>query len=438
MIKRIKKAINFILKDMWEYEKYDLNRSRYSWLLVLRVVVMSINGFRENRCRLWASALTFYSIFALVPITAMAFGIAKGFGMDSKLRTTLYDKFVDNPEILDRIFEYSDSMLEHTRGGMIAGIGVILLCWTVIKMLGNIEAAFNIIWGVPNQRPLSRKFSDYLSMALICPVLMISAGSVTTLAQKYLSHASTSVLPEMLSGPLVDISARLFPFVMLWVLFPIVYSFMPNTKVRLRSAIIAGILIGTAFQLLQTGYLSAQFFLSKYNTIYGSFSALPLFLIWLQLSWLLILFGAEVSCSIQTVADHEFEPLARKLSPLARIRLTLAIATTIAKDFSQHEGSKNGEELALATNIPFRLVQDSLSRMTSAKLIVCSQEDGGYYPALPLNNFTAMAVINQLGVSGKNYTPRRHTPSYDHATQYLEEVKKEMGGSKLNKPLHEL
>ena len=156
----IRKYIDFMFKDMWEYEKYDLNRVRYNWLSALRVAFMSINGFRKNSCRLRASALTFYSIFSLVPITAMAFGVAKGFGMDTTLREFLYEKFAENPEVLDRVFLYADSMLEQTKGGMIAGVGVVLLFWAVIKMLGNIEAAFNTIWGTfkPNPARCSSEF----------------------------------------------------------------------------------------------------------------------------------------------------------------------------------------------------------------------------------------------------------------------------------------
>ncbi|MDD3117043.1 MAG: YihY/virulence factor BrkB family protein [Victivallaceae bacterium] len=434
----IRKYIDFMFKDMWEYEKYDLNRVRYNWLSALRVAFMSINGFRKNSCRLRASALTFYSIFSLVPITAMAFGVAKGFGMDTTLREFLYEKFAENPEVLDRVFLYADSMLEQTKGGMIAGVGVVLLFWAVIKMLGNIEAAFNTIWGITNHRPLSRKFSDYLSMAVICPVLMISASSATTFVQSYLSRASEMMLPDFLHGPLIIFLAKLFPFVMLWVMFPFLYSFMPNTKVKFRSALIAGILVGTAFQLLQSGYLSTQIFLSKYNAIYGSFSALPLFLTWLQLSWMLILFGAEVSCAIQTVVDHEFEPLARELSPSARTRIMLVLASAIAKNFHKQEPALHDEQLSLATNIPFRLVRDSLNRLEDAKLIVCAQDSDGYYPALPPEKFTPLNVIQQLGDNGKNYIPRRKVPLYEETAEYLKKLHAEIGISVLNKPLHEL
>ncbi len=446
----MRKYRKLFLEDIWEYGRNDLSKTHYSLLGILRIIVMAVHGFRESKCRLWASALTYFSIFALVPITALAFGIAKGFGLDIRLKKELCEKFVDFQYQLDYVFEYSDRLLEKTKGGMIAGIGVVLLFWAVIKMLGNIEAAFNSIWGVKSHRSLFRKFSDYLSIALICPILILAASSVTTFVQAYLSQVSAKLLPEMLSGTFIDFTARMLPFVILWLLFPFLYSFMPNTKVRWRAAIVAGVLTGTAFQLLQQSYLALQFFLSGYNTIYGSFSAVPLFLIWLQLSWLLVLFGAEISCAIQTASDHEFEPLAQELCPMARTRLMLAVSVTMARFFRDSHAGLREEELAKMTNIPIRLIRDAIYRLEEARVIIRSQplegtgilrvrsDEDVFYPGIPLEKFTAFEVMRMVGGNGKNYRPRETNPAFEFADRCMNEFDRKNAGTSMDKPLAEV
>lgn len=433
----MEKYRKFLLVDIWEYRRDDLSKNYYSLLGILRVIVMAVHGFRESKCRLWASALTYFSIFSLVPVTAMAFGIAKGFGLDEVLKHSLYMKFADYRQILDYIFQYADNLLESTKGGMIAGIGVVLLFWAVIKMLGNIEAAFNTIWGVKSHRTLFRKFSDYLSMALICPILILAAGSMTTFVQGYLSRVSTAMLPEILSGPLVSFMARILPFIILWVLFPFLYSFMPNTRVRLGAALPAGILTGTVFQFLQQGYLALQIYLTSYNTIYGSFSALPLFLIWLQLSWLLVLFGAEISCAIQTSPDHEFEPLAQELSPRARTRVMLAVTAALRRVFREKNTGLSDEELSELTAIPVRLIRDGLYRLEDAGVIVRTQEKELFYPAVPMEKFTAPEILRMVGRYGKDYQPRTSNPVFDAAEASLAALENKVGEADPDNPVPE-
>ncbi len=434
----MEKYRKILLEDIWGYSKGDMSEARYSWLGILRIIVMAVHGFRENKCRLWASALTYFSIFALVPVTAMAFGIAKGFGLDVILEDAMYEKFADYSYILDYVFEYSDNLLESTKGGMIAGVGVVLLFWAVIKMLGNIEKAFNSIWGVKTHRTLFRKFSDYLSLALICPILILSASSLTTFVQGQLVNMSTRVLPEFLSAPLVEFIARMLPFVILWILFPFLYKVMPNTKVRWRAALVAGILAGTAFQFLQQGYFALQIYLTKYNTIYGSFSALPLFLIWLQFSWLLVLFGAEVSCAVQTSPEREFEPLAQELSPMARVRVMLAACAAIALNFREKNIGLSDEMISTTTNIPVRLVRDALYRLEDAGVLVRSLENEYYYPAIPTDKFTTFGILKMVGSTGKDYVPRRISPTYESAVGYMDRVDRTLSENNLDKPLADI
>jgi membrane protein len=185
-------------------------------------------------------------------------------------------------------------MLDNTKGGLIAGIGVAVLFWSVIKVLGKIEDNFNQIWSV-SSRSLVRKFTDYLSIMIIAPVLLIMSGSVTVFIASQVSAISSQVGLEEVATPAISLGLSLAPYILLWLLFTVVYMIMPNTRVHFGSAFLAAVLAGSGYQLLQIGYVKFQIYVTSYNAIYGSFAALPLFLVWLQLSWTIVLFGAQIA-----------------------------------------------------------------------------------------------------------------------------------------------
>ncbi|MBW1725717.1 MAG: YihY/virulence factor BrkB family protein, partial [Deltaproteobacteria bacterium] len=173
------KTINFIKTDIWRIRKEDFPRMKYFFIKQLRILLLATRGFAQNQCPLRASALTFYSTLSIVPMVAMAFGIAKGFGYQEILENQLLEKLSGQEEVMIRVVDFAHSLLENTKGGMIVGIGIIVLLWTVIKLLGHIEGSFNDIWEVKKSRSYGRKFSDYLSIMLISPLLIIMSSSAT-------------------------------------------------------------------------------------------------------------------------------------------------------------------------------------------------------------------------------------------------------------------
>ncbi|HOX15820.1 MAG TPA: YihY/virulence factor BrkB family protein [Smithellaceae bacterium] len=177
--KRLFGLINFIKNDIWRIRHTNLPRGKSFFLSPLRVLILSIRGFDEDKCHLRASALTFYSLISIVPVAAMAFGIAKGFGFEKILEAQLRSRLSGQEEVLNKVIGFSHSLLDSTRGGLIAGVGLIVLFWAVIKVLGQIEGSMNDIWGIKEGRSFGRKFGDYLSLMLICPVLIILSSSVT-------------------------------------------------------------------------------------------------------------------------------------------------------------------------------------------------------------------------------------------------------------------
>ena len=285
--------IHFIDTPLWRTRQEE---SSIPWFLVRlgRTIVTAALEFNRRHGSSHASALTFYTLLSIVPLAAMAFGVAKGFGFEQLLEKELLTQFAAQQEVVLQIIEFARNMLDNTKGGLIAGIGVAVLFWSVIKVLGKIEDNFNQIWSVPS-RSLVRKFTDYLSIMIIGPVLLIMSSSVTVFIASQVSAISSHVGLENVATPAISLGLSLAPYVLLWLLFTVVYMIMPNTRVHLGSAFLAAVLAGSAYQALQIGYVKFQIYVTSYNAIYGSFAALPLFLLWLQLSWTIVLFGAQIA-----------------------------------------------------------------------------------------------------------------------------------------------
>jgi len=227
----------FLKSDIWRLSARKLDRRKLLYINPLRVLLLAIRRFFEDKCELRASALTFYTLLSIVPVVAMAFGIAKGFGLEKILEAQLLAKLEGQPEIADRLLGFARSLLENTKGGTIAGVGVAVLFWSVIKVLGNIESALNDIWGVAKARGLGRKLTDYLSVMMICPVLLIIASSVTLLVTTQITTMVEGLAFLGYAAGVIIFLIKLLPYTVIWFLFTFMYVFMPNTKVQLKSGI---------------------------------------------------------------------------------------------------------------------------------------------------------------------------------------------------------
>jgi len=406
---KISKSSQFLKADIWRLRADKLDPRKSFWLTQLRILLLAVRKFYDNKCDLRASALTFYTLLSIVPVVAMAFGVAKGFGLEKVLEAQLLAKLEGQPEVAERILAFARTLLENTKGGAIAGVGVVVLFWSVVKVLGNIESSFNDIWGVTKARSLGRKLADYLSVMMICPVLLIAASSVTVLVTTQI----TSMLERLsflgyAAGAIIFL-LRLLPYAVIWILFTFMYVFMPNTKVDLKSGLCGGIVAGTVYQLAQFAYIKFQIGVSSYGAIYGSFAALPLFLVWLQLSWLIVLFGAEVSFARQNVAAYEFEADCSKLSHSFKRMVALVITHHCVKAFLQAQKAPTAQEISRALEIPIRLVRAMLFELTEAKILseVVTKEgaDIAYQPGCHVDGLTVTKILGRLDRQGLDAIP---------------------------------
>lgn len=419
----LSKVINFLKTDIWRIRLKDYTRSKSFFLRQLRIIVLAVRGFAEDKCKFRASALTFYSLLSIVPVIAMMFGIAKGFGLEKRVETELLQKMQGQEEVVEKIIGFANSLLENANGGLIAGIGVGFLFWTIIKVLSNIENSFNDIWGVKTPRSIGRKFSDYLSIFLICPFLLIMASSATVFISSQVRVVIQYFSVSSTIGPLILFLLKLLPYCTIWIMFTFVFIFMPNTKVKLRSGFLGGVIAGTIFQAVQWTYINFQIGAAKYSAIYGSFAALPLFLLWLQISWLVVLFGAEISFAHQNVETYEFEQDCLSVSYSFKKLLSLSITHLLIKNFCKAEQPWNPEKISRTLEIPIRLVRQILFELVGSGILSEVKKDDGkdvaYQPAVDVGKVTVKYVVESLEQRGISNIPVEKTNELEKLSQCL-------------------
>ncbi len=419
----ISSVTQFLTTDIWRIRLSDLSRGRSFLVRLLRIFILAVRGLFENQCQLRASALTFYTVLSVVPVCAMLFGISKGFGFQKVLQKHLMERFEGQGEAVTRIIDYSNALLENTKGGMMAGIGILVLFWAIVKILGNIEKSFNDIWGVKKGRGFWSKITDYLSIMLIAPVLFILSSGVTVLM---VSQAETLIQKISLLGPVAPVIFLMLKFLgygTIWILFSVTYIFMPNTKVNFRSGMLAGIIAGAVYQIFQWGYITFQVGVAKYNAIYGSFAALPLFLIWLQLSWMIVLFGAEISFAHQNVDTFEFEPDALNVSYAFKRLLGLRIVHLLVKHFSDGDTSWNETKISHTLDVPIRLVRQILYELIGSGLVsqIKVDENGSvaFQPGRNPDTLTIKHVVDLMEWHGSNNIPVAQSAELKRLAQSL-------------------
>jgi len=432
----LSKIIDFFTTDIWRIRVDELPRTKSFLLKQLRIVVLAVRGFDEDKCSLKASSLTFYTLLSIVPVAAMAFGIAKGFGFEALLEKMIIEKLQGQEEIIRYIITFSHSLLENTKGGLIAGIGIAVLFWSVIKLLGNIEKSFNDIWGIRKNRKMGRMCSDYLSAMLICPVLFIMASSLTVVISGQIKEIVQQLAFLKIVSPLVFSLLNLLPYCVVWILFIFIYMFMPNTSVRIGAGVLGGIAAGTLYQILQWGYITFQVNVSKYNAIYGGFAALPLFLVWLELSWLIVLLGAEISFAYQNVDTYEFEPDCLNVSYSFKKLLTLSIVHLLVKNFERGDKPLASDAVAHALEIPARLTRQILYELVSCGLLCEVAGEGDrdvcFQPGLSITSLSIQYVLERLEQHGSNAIPIAKLPEHEKIAQSLESLGRQIAQSPEN------
>lgn len=385
-----------------------------------KLLFYTARGLQEHGTLIRSAALTFYTLMSLVPILAVAFAVVKGFGLADGLVQNLYALFPQSPEMIDYIVSFVENALARTQGGLVAVVALVMLFWAVIRVFGSIESAFNNIWEVKMSRSIARQWSNYIAIVMIVPVLWVIVGAVGGYARQLLGFDD---------GWFFTLLSRLVSVATICIIFTIFYFVIPNARVRFSSALTAGLIAGTAFVLFQWGYLYVQRWMTSYNAIYGSFAALPLFLVWMQTSWQILLFGGELSFAYQNVARFCEERESLKISYEQRRKIWLAMMLAVVGQFREKGGATSTETIRRRLELPTRIINEVLYQLVQAGLLVAvpmgdDDRDMGYMPAHDIATITLGGVLDALEQSGQGNFDPVPTPEFSCAERELARIER--------------
>ena len=288
----------------------------------------------------------------------------------------------------------------------------------------NVEESFNGIWQIKQSRPFARKVSDYFAMMFVTPLFFILSSTATVFLTTQVSNVVGSLSMLEFFGPFLLFLINLVPYVLIWVVFVLLYMVMPNTNVRIGSALIGAIIAGSVFILVQWGYIYFQVGVSRYNAIYGSFAALPLLLLWIRISWLIVLFGAEISYANQNVEHYEFEQEAKNISPYNRKILSLLMFSSIVKRFDLGENPLTPPQLSNELGIPIKIVREILDDLKEVKLvsetISLHHKENAYQPFSDISKIRIRDVVDRLDHKGMDVIIANDTEELWHLKRILD------------------
>jgi len=423
-------------QNVWNVRTADLPKSKAIPLAIERVLLLTSKNFVKNKCALRASSLTFLTLMSVVPLVALLLGIARGFNFEEMLREKLVESFVGQEQVAEWILSFADTALKVAAGGVITGIGVGMLFFTALKLLANIESSFNDIWGIKQGRSMLRKLSDYITLLLLCPVFAIVLLGINTLGMA--SIKDVSWLPG--KGYLLDAISFVSPFVLSWVMFFFLYLFIPNTRVKPKAAFAGAILTGTLLIFAQYIYMFLQTILTSYNKVYGSFAALPFFLLWLQASWTLILLGAQFAFAVQNVNYYEYYPGDHPLCMRYRSICAIRIMKLLGNAFNNRSGAVTATAISSQLEIPIRITRTVLYDLITAGLVIevtnDRRKDDAFVTKVPLGDFIPTTILERLSnIGDSGYMS--NAPEAEEAENMIASLWKTAAADPANAPLVE-
>lgn len=432
---KLKEIFSYFTDTVFRRDLHEWHNPVVRWFVQqYRVLFYTARGLQEHGTLIRSAALTFYTLMSLVPIVAVVFAVVKGFGLADGLVENLYALFPQNPEIVDYLVAFAEKALARTQGGIVATVALIMLFWAVIRVFGSIENAFNNIWEVKSERSLARQWSDYIAIVMIVPILWVVASAVGSYAEQLLGFSNRWGYMLL---------SRVASMIVIWVMFTILYMAIPNARVRVRSALMAGIVAGTAFLLFQWGYIYLQRWMTSYNAIYGSFAALPLLLIWIQTSWQILLFGGELSFAYQNIARFGEERESLLVSYDQRRKILLATMVLIVRNFRDKGGAYPADAVRDRLGLPTRIVNDVLFQLVQAGQLIAVRSDDddrevAYTPAHDIAQLTVYGILEAVEHCGQMRFDFTATPDLARVDCELERLKEGARESRENISLTDL
>lgn len=393
--------------DVWRINDSEETWWRRMGIGLTRRIAITVDGFLENNLTSYAAGLTYNCLLAAVPVLAIIFAVARGFNFGAVIEEQLRANLSISDDITNTVFEFIDSYLAHTHSGIFLGFGLLILLYTVVMFTSNIETAFNTIWHVRSSRNIYRRIIDYVTVFVILPLLIV----VTSGFSVFLITLTSLLSDYVVLSSTMEFVIKVTPIILWCIAFVALYKLMPNTHVRWRSTLVPGLIAGALFQFVQYLYIHYQIVLSSYNAIYGTFAALPMFMLWLNISWIICLIGAQLSYANQCVDEYAFTKSSENMSRCDHDSLCIFLMAHIAHRFHEGMPSYTAHILSRETGLPHTLVQGLLDELTTVGLLSETHDDSGmrqqYLPKQDIHRITVNKVIRSLDNNGKGRISQR-------------------------------
>jgi membrane protein len=453
---KFKELTKFLSYGIWRQNPRTLSNNKNILYNAIKTAILTVRNIDEQDIPASARSLTYRTILSIVPLLAILFAIARGFGIENILESTVFNFFPDqnsisieaaapkpDTKVIDILSDYflSDDTAETTPvsptidttanndeisaaerthnflillfeivnhslnnaqgGGVFAGIGILLFLYTIMILFVDIENSFNRIWQVSKGRSWRRKASDYFAFILLMPILVVIANAISFInfPQNHFLETLRTIYPFL--PRLLDI----ITYAIILVSLTFLYAFMPNTKVKFINAFIAALTAGTVFYFFQMLFLNGLLWITHYNAIYGTFAAIPLMLLWIHASWFIVLVGAEISYAAQNVSKFSFEKETRNISRRYKDFFTLMITSVIVQRFANDKSPLTADEISEHCKSPARLTRNILNNLQNLKIIspTPSLKDDrimAYLPALDINHLSVNYLMSRLDKQG--------------------------------------
>lgn len=396
---KIRELIHFVSVGIWHITGNQGKKQGWNLLSILKIIILSVKLCLKQKINVQASALTYYTFFAIVPTLAFVIAICRGFGYDRFVADYIADALSGSTYLgtVQLLFSMVESYLDHAKGGVFIGIGIIFLLWSIYNVFSQIEKSINEIWGVSKLSPIVRRCTYYFTITLIIPFLIIISSGLTY----YINH-NISLIGE---SWLLNFIIALKPWVVSWFICTLVYMLIPNTNVHLASAIPAGILAGSAVLIFKSMFFFFMKLATSYNAVYGSLAAIPILMLFLRILWMIILCGAEISYARQKFEMYEFEEETNDISPRYFLCVELYVVKLIAKQLENGLPYLTFQEITSRYSIPPRLLSLIIEHLCRCDVLQEHEDTARnktvYVTTKDINQLTVGNVLSRLHENGK-------------------------------------
>ena len=426
MKKRFKQLMHFFTRSLWRVTENEVSRGRYTSYNLLKITIQTVKCFIKDRVWIRAAALSYTTLFSIIPILALLFAIAKGFGFSNLMERLLRNGTVEN-STMDMVMTFIDNYLEYAKSGVFIGIGVAMLLWAIINLADSIESNMNSIWDVKKQRSYFRKLTDYMALFIVFPIIIIMYAGVSI----FMTTIYERLAEYFLISSFVHICIKLAPYILSGLIMTGLFVFIPNTKVKFLNAFIPGMITGIIFQAFLYIYIQIQMSVSSYNAIYGSFAIIPMFMLWADISWSIILFGVEMSYVSQNIEQYNFGQEVDNVSRRYHDFMCVVIMSLICKRFEQGGQPYTANELSDAGQIPIRLTNRLLDELEELELIYGFSADAKsdiehYLPAVDINQLSVGRLLSTMDSKGCEDFKIDHSKEFSNQWEAFITHKQEM------------